>query len=87
MRDYPLCRPVHLPAAVPPALEFARSDDNRKAALAAWYPDGQNLGWLDRALADGLDQLGSIPARPITKESVDVDVSTVRPTYDQRRPP
>jgi Glycosyltransferase family 9 (heptosyltransferase) len=63
VRDYPLCRAVHLPAALPPALEFARSDDDRRAALAAWFPDGQNLGWLDRALAYGLDQLGSIPAR------------------------
>jgi Glycosyltransferase family 9 (heptosyltransferase) len=54
VRDYPLCRAVHLPAALPTALEFARDDDDRKAALAAWFPDGPHLGWLDRALGDGL---------------------------------
>ncbi len=57
MRDYPLCRAVHLPAALPPALEFDRGDDDRRAALAAWFPDGPDLGWLDRALGDGLAQL------------------------------
>jgi Glycosyltransferase family 9 (heptosyltransferase) len=56
VRDHPLCRAVHLPAALPPALEFARGDDDRKAALAAWFPDGPNLGWLDRALGDCLVQ-------------------------------
>jgi Glycosyltransferase family 9 (heptosyltransferase) len=57
VRDYPLCRAVHLPAALPPALEFARGDDDHRAALAAWFPDGPDLGWLDLALGGGLEQL------------------------------
>jgi hypothetical protein len=57
VRDYPLCRPVHLPAALPSALEFARSDEDLGTVLAAWFPDGPNLNWLDRALGDSLDQL------------------------------
>jgi hypothetical protein len=56
VRDYPLCQTVHLPAALPPALEVARGDDDRKAALAAWFPDGPNPGWPDRALGDCLVQ-------------------------------
>jgi Glycosyltransferase family 9 (heptosyltransferase) len=63
VRDYPLCIARHLPATLPPALEFARGDDDRRAALAAWFPDGPDLGWLERALGDGLDQLGWRRAR------------------------
>jgi hypothetical protein len=74
VRDYPLCRVVHLPAALPAALEFARGDDDRRAALAAWFPDGQNLGWLDRALGEVSIGSAQGPARSITERSFDVDV-------------
>ncbi len=36
VRDYPLCRAIHLPAALPEALEFARSAEDEHAATAAW---------------------------------------------------
>jgi hypothetical protein len=55
VRDYPLCRAVHLPVAgFPESLEFVRGEADVAAAQAAWFPDGPELGWLDRAL----DQFG-----------------------------
>jgi hypothetical protein len=51
IRDYPLCRPVHLPiAGLPENIEFVRSEADLVAARAAWFPDGPGLAWLDRAL-------------------------------------
>jgi Glycosyltransferase family 9 (heptosyltransferase) len=53
MRDYPRCQAVHLPPpTLPESLEFARSAADFAAAEAAWFPDGADLGWLDRALTD-----------------------------------
>ncbi len=51
VRDYPLCRAIHRPAALPPALEFARDGADLAAARAAWVPPGAGLGWLDDAIA------------------------------------
>jgi hypothetical protein len=45
-RDYPLCRPVHLPADLPEALEFARGPEDVAAAHAAWFTPGADLAWL-----------------------------------------
>lgn len=56
-RDYPLCRAVHLPPDLPPALEFSRSDADLAAAHAAWFPQGDNLSWLHAALARALHEL------------------------------
>jgi hypothetical protein len=51
VRDYPLCRPVHLPApGLPESIEFVRDAADLAAAAAAWFPDGPGLAWLDRAL-------------------------------------
>ncbi len=50
VRDYPLCRPVHLDAGLPPALEFARGPADIAACRAAWLAPGADLAWLDRAL-------------------------------------
>ncbi len=51
VRDYPLCRAVHLPVAgLPDNTEFVRSEADIVAAHAAWFPDGADLAWLDRAL-------------------------------------
>lgn len=51
VRDYPLCRAIHLPTRnLPPATEFSRGDRDVMAAHAAWFPDGMNLGWLETAL-------------------------------------
>jgi hypothetical protein len=55
VRDYPLCRAVHLPVAgLPDNTEFVRSEADILAAQAAWFPDGADLAWLDHAL----DQFG-----------------------------
>ncbi len=51
VRDYKLCRTVHLPTGLPDALEFSRGPEDVAAARAAWFPDGADLSWLHRALA------------------------------------
>ena len=59
VRDYPLCRPIHRPADLPPAIEFARGPEDVVAAQAAW---GDDLGWLDvaidRAIAEFVTRAG-----------------------------
>jgi hypothetical protein len=51
VRDYPLCRAVHLPVAgLPENTEFVGSEADIAAARAAWFPQGDDLGWLDQAL-------------------------------------
>ncbi|HTH99478.1 MAG TPA: glycosyltransferase family 9 protein [Acidisoma sp.] len=61
VRDYPLCTPLHLPVpALPESIEFPRSAADLQAARAAWFPEGADLTWLDRAL----DQLLDIRATP-----------------------
>jgi len=58
MRDYPRCRSVHLPVpGLPESLEFARGEADIVAAQAAWFPDGEDLAWLDAAMDAGLDLL------------------------------
>ncbi len=52
VRDYPACRPVYLaPRGLPEALEFSRGPADTAACAAAWFPHGDNLDWLDVALA------------------------------------
>lgn len=51
VRDYPLCRAVYLPAALPLALEFARDAADITAAEHAWAASGSDLPWLEPALA------------------------------------
>jgi hypothetical protein len=51
VRDYPHCTPVRLASALPAGIEFARDDSDLAQARAAWFPHGDDLGWLDRALA------------------------------------
>jgi len=56
VRDYPLCRAVHLPVAgLEENTEFVGSEADIVAAQAAWFPDGAGLAWLDEAL----DQFGA----------------------------
>ncbi|MBW4023891.1 MAG: glycosyltransferase family 9 protein [Proteobacteria bacterium] len=51
VRDYPLCRAIRLPIpGLPESIEFVRGDEDLAAAHAAWFPDGPDLLWLDRAL-------------------------------------
>jgi hypothetical protein len=52
VRDYPLCQAIYLPADLPASIEFPRDDADLVAARAAWFPDGDNLIWLDRALTE-----------------------------------
>lgn len=55
VRDYPLCRAVHLPApGLPEALEFSRGPDDLAAARRAWFPHGPDLSWLHAALRAAL---------------------------------
>ncbi|MDA8052311.1 MAG: hypothetical protein M0002_20295 [Rhodospirillales bacterium] len=54
VRDYPFCRAVHLPAALPPALEFARDTGDLARAGAAWFAPGRDLAWLEPLLAAAL---------------------------------
>jgi hypothetical protein len=54
-RDYPLCHTVYLPVSgLPPALEFARGDEDVERARAAWFPNGGNFTWLTDALSSAM---------------------------------
>jgi ADP-heptose:LPS heptosyltransferase len=53
VRDYPLCRPVHRPARLPEAIEFARGPADVEAAHAAWFGP-THLDWLDAALQQAI---------------------------------
>jgi hypothetical protein len=57
-RDYPFCASIHLPAALPEALEFARGANDIAAAGAAWLARGRHLPWLRPALAGALADAG-----------------------------
>lgn len=58
VRDYPRCWPIHLPApGLPEALEFARDDSDIAAAQAAWFPNGNDLAWLDTAIDDVITRI------------------------------
>ncbi len=50
VRDYPFCTAIHLPAPLPPALEFARDGADIRAAEGAWTARGSDLPWLEPAL-------------------------------------
>ena len=52
VRDYPLCRAIHLPAGLPEAIEFVRGPADVAACQAAWFARGADLGWLDAELQE-----------------------------------
>lgn len=54
-RDYPFCRAIHLPASLPPALEFARDATDLAIAEAAWFAAGRDLAWLTPLLAGAIE--------------------------------
>ena len=56
VRDYPLCRPIHRSAELPPAIEFARGPEDVAVAQAAW---GEDFGWLDAALDAAAVEFGT----------------------------
>ena len=55
MRDYPLCRAIHRPADLPPALEFSRGPADVTAAQAAWLDDGE-AKWLTDVVAEMVEK-------------------------------
>jgi hypothetical protein len=60
VRDYPLCRPVHLPAGLPEeAIEFPRDKADVAACQAAWFAPGADLAWLDLLLERAFDWSGA----------------------------
>jgi hypothetical protein len=62
VRDYPLCTPLHLPAAgLPPALEFDRGPADFAAAASAWGRPGYTR--LTAALAAFMAEQGTCPNR------------------------
>ena len=58
-RDYPFCTAVHLPAQLPPALEFPGDCADLAAAKAAWFARGSKLAWLAPLLGAALAASGS----------------------------
>jgi hypothetical protein len=60
VRDYPLCMSVALRTALPLGAEFARDAGDHALARAAWFPDGADLGWLDRAVGLGAASIWSL---------------------------
>ncbi len=52
VRDYPRCVAVALRSELPPGIEFERDADDHALARRAWFPDGADLGWLTRVVAN-----------------------------------
>lgn len=57
VRDYPRCWPFALSSALLRDIEFARDDNDFALAEAAWFPDGDNLDWLARTIAEAREAL------------------------------
>ncbi|MGH7068785.1 MAG: glycosyltransferase family 9 protein [Acetobacteraceae bacterium] len=55
-RDYPFCQTIHVPAELPPALEFARDAADLAIAEAAWFAPGRDLSWLTAVLSTALER-------------------------------
>lgn len=55
-RDYPFCQTIHLPAELPPALEFARDAADLAIAEAAWFAPRHDLSWLTAILSAALER-------------------------------
>ena len=64
VRDYPLCRPVHRPADLPPAIEFLRTPEDIVTAQSAW---GTEFGWLDAAIEAALKEFAIAVIRAVLK--------------------
>lgn len=64
VRDYPLCRAVHLPSRLPEAIEFARDEADIAEAKAAWFARGADLNWLEPILAGMFERRGVRKSQP-----------------------
>jgi hypothetical protein len=51
VRDYPRCLPIKLKSGLPAGIEFARGPGDEALAASAWFPNGDDLGWLDHVIA------------------------------------
>jgi len=56
VRDYPHCQGISLPGRLPLGIEFARGPEDEQLARSAWFPDGNDFGWLDRVMIPMLEQ-------------------------------
>jgi hypothetical protein len=45
-----------LPGRLPLGIEFARGPEDEQLARSAWFPDGNDFGWLDRVMISMLEQ-------------------------------
>jgi glycosyl transferase family 9 (putative heptosyltransferase) len=59
VRDYPRTVSLELPSRLPRGIEFARDPRDYALARAGWFPNGDDLEWLDLALDQALDRFGS----------------------------
>jgi hypothetical protein len=50
VRDYPRTLSFELPTRLPRGIEFARGADDYALARFSWFPNGDDLEWLDRAM-------------------------------------
>ena len=64
VRDYPRCRAVYRPAALPPALEFSRGAADLAASRQAWFGEGGDLSWIDGPLDDTIRESRGVRPRP-----------------------
>jgi hypothetical protein len=57
VRDYPRCMPIALQSRLPPGIEFSRGAGDIAVAELSWFPLGENLSWLDEAIARANESL------------------------------
>jgi ADP-heptose:LPS heptosyltransferase len=57
VRDYPRCQPIALQSRLPPGIEFARGPGDDMLAESSWFPDGDDLSWLDRTMSWARERL------------------------------
>ncbi|MGY3617091.1 hypothetical protein ACVJGD_003287 [Bradyrhizobium sp. USDA 10063] len=50
VRDYPRSLSFELPTRLPRGIEFARGPEDHALARSSWFPNGDDLEWLDRAV-------------------------------------
>jgi Glycosyltransferase family 9 (heptosyltransferase) len=59
VRDYPRTLSFELSSRLPRGIEFARGPGDYVLARSSWFPNGDDLGWVDRALDEAQRSFGS----------------------------
>nr|WP_275945479.1 glycosyltransferase family 9 protein [Bradyrhizobium sp. BRP22] len=59
VRDYPRTLSCELPTRLPRGIEFARDPGDYALARSGWFPCGDDLEWLDRAMDQARDCFGA----------------------------